>query len=53
MNIAASYFDILGGSLYIKVVKSSLIISIVPPEGHLFSLTAANTCLNNVTVLEI
>src|SRR6266498_2545918 len=51
IKIAAPRSVNVGGYLYTNVVKSSFIISIIPPVSSLSSLRFANTCLNNATVL--
>jgi len=51
MKIAAPRSVIVRGYLYTNVVNNSFIISIIPPESSFSSLRAANTCLNNTTVL--
>ncbi len=53
IKIAAHCSDISKGTLYTKVVKSSLIISVVSPKRHPFSFMIATTCLSNITVLAI
>ncbi len=52
-KIAAPHSVTVGGALYTKVVKSSFIISIIPPVRPFSSFKAANTCLNSATVLVI
>ncbi len=53
MNIAASHSDKPEGILYTRIVKSLLIILIVPSERRPFSFIAANTYFNNTTILAI
>ncbi len=50
-KMAAPHSVKVGGCLYTNVVKSSFIISIIPPVSSLSSLRLAKTCLNNATVL--
>ena len=49
--MAAPRSSTVRGALYTKVVKSSLIISIIPPVSSLSSLRLAKTYLNNAMVL--
>src|SRR6266540_1264608 len=51
IKIAALRSVNVGWALYTNVVKSSLIISIIPPVSSLSSLRLAKTCLNSVTIL--
>ena len=51
IKIAAPCSVTVRGYLYTNVVKSSFIISIIPPVSSFSFLRAAKTCLNNVTVL--
>ncbi len=51
IKIAASHSVNIGGYLYTNVVKSSFIISIIPPVNFFSSLTLAKTCLNSAMVL--
>ncbi len=53
MKIAAPPLVIVRGALYTKVVRSSFIISMIPPVRPFFSFRATNTCLNSVTVLVV
>ena len=53
INIAAFHSDNSGDILYMRVVKSLLIISIIPPERRPFSFIAANTCLSNTIIFAI
>src|SRR6266540_735508 len=51
IKIAAPCSVNVGGALYTNIVKSSFIISIIPPVSSFSSLRLAKTCLNNATVL--
>ena len=53
INIIASHSDMPKGILYTRVVKSSLIISVISLERHFFSFITANTCFSNTTVLAV
>src|SRR6266542_830369 len=53
INITTPHSDIFGGSLYTRVIKSSLIISVIPPERYPSSFRFAITYLNNATVLAV
>ena len=51
IKIAASHSISVRGYLYTNIVKSSFIISIIPPVSSFSSLRLAKTCLNSATVL--
>src|SRR6266542_2742449 len=51
IKIAAPRSINVGGYLYTNIVKSSFIISIIPPVNSFSSLRATKICLNNAIVL--
>ncbi len=53
INITAPFSVNCGIVAYTKVVKSSLIISVIPSERCSSSFMAAITYLNNTTILEV
>jgi len=53
MKITAPHSDTVRDALYIKIVKSSFIISIIPLMSCFSSFRMANTCLNNAMILPV
>ncbi len=51
IKIVASHSVNVGGYLYTNVVRSSFIISIIPPISFLSFLRLAKTCLNSAMIL--